>query len=95
MAIILYPSRTLHNRDKGADVQQGPVLRFLFLLRPSVNLFNLLLFYTLLACKMSKKDIGIIYKHTARRTKVDVIEAAQFVLCFQRYALTIRALSPQ
>ena len=44
---------------------------------------------------MSKKDIGITYKHTARRTKVDVIEAAWFVLCFEIYAVTTYALSPR
>ena len=44
---------------------------------------------------MTKKDTGIICKHTARRTKVDVIEAAQFILCFEIYALTTCALSPR
>ena len=38
-----YPSRTRHNGDKGADVQQGPAQRFLFRLSPCVNLFYCLL----------------------------------------------------
>ena len=42
---------------------------------------------------MSKKDIGIICKYTARRTKVDVIEATWFVLCLEIYTLTTCALS--
>ena len=44
---------------------------------------------------MSRKDICIICKHTARRTKVDVIEVARFVLCFEIYALATCALSPR
>ena len=43
MTIMLPPSRTWHNGDKGADVQQGPVPRILFRLRPCVNLFYCLL----------------------------------------------------
>ena len=38
--------------------------------------------------KMTKKDIGITCKYTARRTKMDVIEAAWFVLRLEIYALT-------
>ena len=30
MTIMLHPSRIRHNRDTGADVQQGPAQRFLF-----------------------------------------------------------------
>ena len=80
---MIYPSRTLHNGDKGVDVQQGPVSRFLFRLRPRVNLFSyyyLLLFHTLLAYKMPWKDIGSTCELTIRRTKMDVIEAASSVL---------------
>ena len=44
---------------------------------------------------MSKKDIGITCKYTTRRTKVDVIEAAWFVLRFEIYALTTCVLSPR
>ena len=43
MTIVLHPSRTRHNGDTGADVQQGPVPRILFRLRPCVNLFHFLL----------------------------------------------------
>ena len=39
MIIMLHSSRIRHNRDKGANVQQGPVQRFLFRLRPCVHLF--------------------------------------------------------
>ena len=39
--IMLRPSRIRHNGDTGADVQQGPVSRILFRLRPCVNLFLL------------------------------------------------------
>ena len=80
---MIYLSRTLHNGDKGTDVQQGPVSRFLFRLRPYVNLFSyyyLLLFHTLLAHKTPRKDIGSIRELTIHRTKMDVIEAASSVL---------------
>ena len=43
MTIVLHPSRIRHNGDTGADVQQGPVPRILFRLRPCVNLFYCLL----------------------------------------------------
>ena len=43
MIIVLHPSRIRHNGDTGADVQQGPVPRILFRLRPCVNLFYCLL----------------------------------------------------
>ena len=46
MTIVLHPSRTRHNRDTGADVQQGPAQRFLFRLRPCINLFYCLLLFT-------------------------------------------------
>ena len=41
MNTVLRPSRIRHNGDTGADVQQGPVARILFRLRPCVNLFLL------------------------------------------------------
>ena len=44
--IVLHPSRIRHNGDTGADVQQGPVSRILFRLRPCVNLFYCLLLIT-------------------------------------------------
>ena len=43
MTIMLHPSRIRHNEDTSADVQQGPVPRILFRLRPCVNLFYCLL----------------------------------------------------
>ena len=43
MTIVLHPSRIRHNGDTGTDVQQGPVPRILFRLRPCVNLFYCLL----------------------------------------------------
>ena len=43
MNTVLHPSRIQHNGDTGADVQQGPVTRILFRLRPCVNLFYCLL----------------------------------------------------
>ena len=46
MTIVLHLSRTWHNGDTGADVQEGPAQRFLFRLRPCVNLFYCLLLLT-------------------------------------------------
>ena len=43
MNTVRHPSRIRHNGDIGADVQQGPVPRILFRLRPCVNLFYCLL----------------------------------------------------
>ena len=43
MTIVLHPSRIRHNGDIGAYVQQGPVPRILFRLRPCENLFYCLL----------------------------------------------------
>ena len=43
MNTVLHLSRIWHNGDTGADVQQGPVLRILFRLRPCINLFYCLL----------------------------------------------------
>ena len=43
MKHVLHPSRIQHNGDTGADVQQGPVARILFRLRPCVNLSHYLL----------------------------------------------------
>ena len=39
MTIVLHPSRIQHNGDTGADVQQGPAPRILFILRLCINLF--------------------------------------------------------
>ena len=69
MNIVLHPSRIRQNRDKVADVQQGPVQRYLFRLRPCVNLFYcLLLAHTLMALKMTKRDTGVIDELMIRRT---------------------------
>ena len=38
MNTVLRPSKIRHNGDTCADVQQGPVARILFRLRPCVNL---------------------------------------------------------
>ena len=43
MTIMLHQSRIRHNRDTCAHVQQGPVPRILFRLRPCVNIFYCLL----------------------------------------------------
>ena len=43
MKHVLHPSRIQHNGDTGADVQQGPIARILFRLRPCVNLSYCLL----------------------------------------------------
>ena len=43
MNTVRHPSRIRHNGDTSADVQQGPVARILFRLRPCVNLFYCLL----------------------------------------------------
>ena len=40
---VLHPSRIQHNGDTGADVQQGPVARILFRIRPCINLSYCLL----------------------------------------------------
>ena len=61
MIIVLRPSRTRHNGDTGADVQQIPAHRFLFRLRPCVNLFYcLLLLHTLRILNVTKRDAGVI-----------------------------------
>ena len=93
MTIVLHPSKIRRNGDKGADVQQGPVQRFLFRLRSCVNLFYcLLLSHTLLALKMTKRDTGVTGGLMIRRSKIDVTEAATSVF-FEIYALTTGALS--
>ena len=74
-------------------MQQGPAQRFLFRLRPCVNLFYcLLLSHTLLALKMTKRDAGVIGKRMIRHSQIDVTEAATSVF-FEIYALTTGALS--
>ena len=61
MTIVLHPSRIRHNGDTGADVQQGPVLRILFRLRPCVNLFYcLLLIYIPRFFPITEEEAGIL-----------------------------------
>ena len=66
-----YPSRIRHNREKGADVQQGPAQRFLFRLSPYVNLFYCLLLLTHPMGTTPTEDIvviGISPRQTNART---------------------------
>ena len=73
-------------------MQQGPVQRFLFRLRPCVNLFYcLLLAHTLLVLKMTKRDTGVIGKLMIRRSKIDVNRDSNQCV-FGIYALTTAAL---
>ena len=61
MIIVLHPSRIRHNGDTGADVQQGPVSRILFGLRPCVNLFYcLLLIYIPRFLAITEEEAGIL-----------------------------------
>ena len=61
MTIVLHPSRIRHNRDTGADMQQGPVPRILFRLRPCVNLFYcLLLIHIPRILSIIEKDAGVL-----------------------------------
>ena len=61
MTIMLHPSRIQHNGDTGADVQQGPIPRILFRLRPCVNLFYcLLLIHIPWFPGITKKDADIL-----------------------------------
>ena len=61
MIVVLHPSRIRHNGNTGADVQQGPAQRFLFRLRPCVNLFYcLLLLHTLQILNTTERDAGVI-----------------------------------
>ena len=61
MTIVLHPSRIRHNGDTGTDVQQGPVPRILFRLRPCVNLFyRLLLIHIPRILSTIEKDDGVL-----------------------------------
>ena len=61
MTIMLHPSRIWHNGDTGADVQQGPVPRILFRLRPYVNLFYcLLLIHIPWFLGITKEEAGVL-----------------------------------
>ena len=56
---VLHPSRIQHNGDTGADVQQGPVARILFRLRPCVNLSYCLLLIHILRFP-TKEEAGVL-----------------------------------
>ena len=61
MTIVLDPSRIRHNGDTGADVQQGPVARILFRLRPCVNLsYCLLLVHIPRILSTIEKDADVL-----------------------------------
>ena len=57
----VHPSRIWHNGDTGAHVQQGPVARILFRLRPCVNLsYCLLLIHIPWFSTITKEEAGIL-----------------------------------
>ena len=61
MNSVLHPSRIQHNGDTGADMQQGPVARILFRLRPCVNLFYcLLLIHIPRFLTITEEDAGVL-----------------------------------
>ena len=72
MIIVLHPCRIQHNGDTGAAVQQGPAQRFLFRLRPCVNLsYCLLLLHNRRIHSISERDpdvIGISPRQNNART---------------------------
>ena len=65
MTIVLHPSRIRHNGDTGANMQQGPVPRILFRLRPYVNLFYCLLLIHIpwILSKIEKDADVLAYGH--------------------------------
>ena len=61
MKHVLHPSRIQHNGDTGTDVQQGPVARILFRLRPCVNLsYCLLLIHTPRFPTIAEEEAGVL-----------------------------------
>ena len=61
MTIVLHPSRIWHNGDTGAHVQQVPIPRILFRLRPCVNLFYfLLLIHIPRILSTIEKDVDVL-----------------------------------
>ena len=61
MKHVLHPSRTQRNGDTGADVQQGPIERIVFRLRPCVNLsYCLLLIHIPRFVTITKVEAGIL-----------------------------------
>ena len=58
---MLHPSRIQHNGDIGTDVQQGPITRILFRLRPCVNLFySLLLIHITRFLTITEEEAGVL-----------------------------------
>ena len=61
MNTVLYPSRIRHNGDTGADVQQGPMARILFRLRPCINLsYCLLLIHIHRFFTITDEEAGVL-----------------------------------
>mgnify|MGYP005835235371 FL=1 len=61
MKHVLHSSRTRHNGDTGADVQQGPVARIIFRLRPCVNLsYCLLLIHIPRFPTIAEEEAGVL-----------------------------------
>ena len=61
MKHVLHPSRIQHNRDTGADVQQGPIARILFRLRPCVNFsYCLLLIHIPRFLTIAEEEAGVL-----------------------------------
>ena len=69
---VRHPTKTQHNGDKGADVQQGPAQKFLFRLSPYVNLLYCLLLldipWVLITPTRDTGVIGISPRQTNART---------------------------
>ena len=58
---VLHPSRIQHNGDTGVDVQQGPVARILFRLRPCVNVsYYLLLIHIPRFLNITEEEAGVL-----------------------------------
>ena len=58
---MLHPSRIQHKGDTGADMQQGPVARILFRLRPRVNLsYCLLLIHIPRFPTITEEEAGVL-----------------------------------
>ena len=66
MNTVLRLSRIRHNGDTGADVQQGPVARILFRLRPCVNLsYCLLLIHIPRFSTITEEEAGVLASATS------------------------------
>ena len=61
MTIMLHPSRTRHNGDTGADVQQGPAQRFVFQIKTPRQPFLLsLVAHILRILNTTEKDADVL-----------------------------------